>query len=271
MQFAYSIITEDVSPITIFSSIFSLLSIIVTLFEYFSSKLFLETETVLIVKLTINSSAIANLSARDFNDFQNLRFPICSQLSKIIDIDVGLIELLKPKQTRDGCDLTFHIRIKSSNDIDLDQENGTLDSNSNSNSHQVMSFIKQEIQNRRLEKMLLRIWNDSKHLKNIHLHKAPKIVNVETKELKPDADLRGKSNDIAAVINMSGIRNELYNQVRNASEPQSMDKVNVSVEIPMNKLNNNHNHDHDHGATNKMAGIGQSPGTPQMRQEGQSL
>ena len=217
LQFVYSVIIEDVTLITIFSSIFSLLSIIVTVFEYLSARLFLATETVLIVKLTIHSNDISTLSNSNFRKLQNLRLPLRNEISKIIDIDVGLIELLKPTHTRNGCYLTFNIRIKSTEIIAGASQNA-------------MTLIKDEIDSGRLSKIFYKIWNENKHLQQnngdrLRLRKMPQIVNIETKEIKPEQNLRGETSDFAAVINMTGSRNvsipettvKTHNQLRTTS------------------------------------------------------
>ena len=60
LQSIYSILT-NITAITIFASIFSILSITLSVFEYISSNLLLSTETILIIKIeTVNRNLHQN-------------------------------------------------------------------------------------------------------------------------------------------------------------------------------------------------------------------
>ena len=182
MQIIYSVL-ESVTGITIFASIFSILSIILSIFEYISVSMLLNSETVLVIRLTIKSGEISNMSHKNFTKYQNYRVGLCQEIGKIIDLDHGLIELLRPNQTKNGMILTFHIRS--------DATQGT----------QMMKLIRQEVKSGRLGNKFYKFWNSKKkELKK--LRSPPAIQGIETKELKPDADLHGQSNDVAAVISI---------------------------------------------------------------------
>ena len=114
LQIFYSVITE-ITAVTIFASIFSVLSITLSVFEHISVKLLLKTETVLIIKIDINSNDLSHMNTLKFKKLENLRNVISNEISKIIDIDRRLIELLRPIQTKTGVYLTFHIRSDASN------------------------------------------------------------------------------------------------------------------------------------------------------------
>ena len=111
LQLCYTIYKKDLTYITIFSSIFSVISIISSAFEYVSSKLLLKTETVLIIRLDIKSKIIGALSVKQFQTIENLRKLLRNEIAKITDISYDLIELLLPKQTKDGLSLIFHARL----------------------------------------------------------------------------------------------------------------------------------------------------------------
>ena len=172
------------TPITTFAAIFSMTSIVLTLFEYISARVLLRSETIIIIKMQLIWQQVADLNANSFNKLQNLRKPICFELAKIIDVDYRSIELLLPFQTRDGVSLTFHIRgdIVQASDvtqkIDDDQKSGHLC------------------------KVFLKCWNSHKAgVSNLHV--PPKVDKIETREIHPDVDLAGKSVDVAAVISMT--------------------------------------------------------------------
>ena len=99
LQVLYSLITE-ISPITIFATVSSILSITLSLFEWISARLLLNTETVLIIKIEVKSNQIAQWTRRQFHKIENYRLAICDEIAKIIDIDDRLIELLKPLHVR---------------------------------------------------------------------------------------------------------------------------------------------------------------------------
>ena len=180
------------SLITIFSCLFSVISILSTAFEFISSTLILNSETVVTIKLEIESAQLSALSLDDFNLIRNKKNPIQSEISKIIDIDSNLIELLKPQQTKDGLKLLFHIRTDSEAD-----------------SHLITALIKNEIDNGKLATTLFEIWSALVVITNV-----PIIKNIETKELKPETNLKGQTSELAAVINMKSGQNVKQNVVQ---------------------------------------------------------
>ena len=113
LQIIYSFIT-DITAITAFASVFSILSITLSVFEHISASLLLSTETVLIIKINIKSQEMSMMSHVRFKKVENLRRDISSEIAKIIDMDRRLIELLRPIQTKNGAYLTFHIRSDAS-------------------------------------------------------------------------------------------------------------------------------------------------------------
>ena len=107
------------SAITLFAALFSLLSIISTIFEYISARLLLSTETVLVIEVEIESIEIARFTHKQFGIIENYRMVIVNEISKIVDIDRRLIELLLPIHTQTGVDLKFYIRTEGNEDKKL--------------------------------------------------------------------------------------------------------------------------------------------------------
>ena len=110
LQIIYSIVSKSVTYVTIIAALFSLVSIILSVFEHISASLLLKTESVTIIRLDVISQDIGRLRYKEFDDLTNYRRVITRQLSRVIDVDFRVIELLLPTQTKDGVTLTFHIR-----------------------------------------------------------------------------------------------------------------------------------------------------------------
>ena len=93
---------------------FSIISVTLSLFEHISVTLLLQTETVIIINIELESRVLADMSNETFTKLQNRRLGICTEISKIIDVDRRLIELLLPIRARKGASITFHIRSDAS-------------------------------------------------------------------------------------------------------------------------------------------------------------
>lgn len=115
----YASLTTSISPIAAFAALFSILSIISTIFEHISARLLLSAETVLVIQMHVHSEEIAHMQLKNFKKIENHRMRVVNELSKVIDIDRRLIELLLPIQTRAGVDLKFYIRSDKSKDTRL--------------------------------------------------------------------------------------------------------------------------------------------------------
>ena len=118
LQIVYSL-SESITPITAIATIFSILSITLSVFEHISSSLLLKTETILVIKMDINSREFQHIEPRKLKKLQNLRFGLCAEISKIIRIDEQLIELLRPTPTLEGIYFTFYIRSDASKSSEM--------------------------------------------------------------------------------------------------------------------------------------------------------
>ena len=167
------------SDITIFATVFSGLSIILSFFECFSASILLNAELVTVIKFNLNSHELGSMKHRKYKQLCNYRRDITIEISKIIDIDRRAIELLLPIQTKNGFYLTFQIRS--------DAIKGK----------KIRNLIRQEAENGYLGNVIKKVWN---------LHRVPTIDGLETKELIPDVDLKGKSGPLAAIISLTSLK-----------------------------------------------------------------
>ena len=241
LQLTYSLIIDDYTFITIFASIFSFLSILLTIFEYISADSLLKCEGVLVIKMFIESNDISTLNQSQFKKFENLRKPISHEISKITNIDQRLIELLKPKQTKDGCYLLFHIRIAAAANVDYNYSSYANDHDDKyqSDTENVLNLIRNEISSGKLAKSFHKQWMDMNIRQQRKRWKVPAIKNIETKFLSPEKhqpSRKGEKNDMPhAVIKMVNTRiNVNHNAVGNNVNPilpsQSASNLNIDVQ-----------------------------------------
>ena len=116
LQAFYVILSQEsnISPVTIIAMIFSIISIVLSAFNYTLSSLLIKCEAITFVQMDIESQQLGNMQSKIFGKIiVHQRKPICRQLSKIIDIDKKLIEILMPIQTNTGAKLVFFIRNNS--------------------------------------------------------------------------------------------------------------------------------------------------------------
>ena len=155
LQIFFSIYFNDLTFITLFAMIFSLLSVILALFEFSIKQYLFENETLLLIKFKVESKQIQNLSRSQFQHrIEYKRFGVSNEIAKILSIDFSSIELLKPIPSKEGALLIFHIRNDS-----IDGTNA-------------LKTIQKEIHSGRLGTALNRIYK---------LEDFPKILGLETK------------------------------------------------------------------------------------------
>ena len=100
--------------------------------EYCLQRSLLNSEKVCIIRIEINSINIGNMNRYKFRRLQNRRIEIEHEISKLLNINIQSIELLRPIQLKNGVNLTFHIRSGASesktilNIIKKESQNGHL-------------------------------------------------------------------------------------------------------------------------------------------------
>ena len=117
LQLIYSYLTEQITLVTLVAIGFSSISIISSIFDYKSSSLLLQCETITLIEMNIESHQLANTKYQKFEQLiTRHRNPICHELSKIIGVHWRLIEILTPIQMKTGAKLVFYIRSNDSSD-----------------------------------------------------------------------------------------------------------------------------------------------------------
>ena len=102
---------DNISAIAIIAMIFSVISIISSIFDYKSSSVFIACESITVIEMNIESQQLSNTKRRKFDKMiVHHRKSISREMSKILRIDWRLIEILMPIQTNTGAQLVFYIR-----------------------------------------------------------------------------------------------------------------------------------------------------------------
>ena len=138
IQIIYTILCSksNISSITLIAMIFSVVSIVSSIFNYKSSSLFLQCEAITLIEMNIVSKQLGNTQQTKFRRIiVHHRIPICQELAKIINVNHQLIEILLPIQTKTGAKLIFLIRSDSS-----DEDLGS----------QIINIVKQDVNSGRL-------------------------------------------------------------------------------------------------------------------------
>ena len=151
LQLIYlTIFTTNVSTnnseayITVIAMFFSVMSIILTLFEYSSKKMAIESEYVMIITFKIESQGIRIMSKNQFQKtIVNQRNDITYQISKILNVDYYQMEQLKPIRCDQGVLITCHIR----SDISIIQTGDAMNKLQNSvETHRLPQVIRKSYQ-----------------------------------------------------------------------------------------------------------------------------
>lgn len=201
LQVIFSVKMKIVTRVTVYSCIFSILSIVLSISEYISTRRILNCESILVVRLFINSDTIAALTTRQFRRLTLYRFGICSELSKTIGYYKRLIQLLEPIQTKKGVDLIFYIRCNAKED-DCDIILTKIE-----------NYVTGEMSSFAID--LIKCW--IKPLTELHvdiqtLKTDLRVSNIETKAIMPERerdksfdDDCARSEDVMAVILMKRV------------------------------------------------------------------
>ena len=94
--------------------IFSIVSIVSSIFDYKLSSLLIKCEAITVIEMNVESRQLAKERSIKFQEIiVHHRNPICQEVAKIIDVNWRLIEILMPIQNKSGAKLTFYIRHDS--------------------------------------------------------------------------------------------------------------------------------------------------------------
>ena len=99
------------NSIALIAMCLSILSVILTLFEYNMRKFVMDTEYVMIIKFIIDSPAIRQMTPNEWTRrVSNKRNDINRALSKTLSLDVSNIDQLKPIPCSEGAMISCHVR-----------------------------------------------------------------------------------------------------------------------------------------------------------------
>ena len=122
LQCIYSFVIDELTYVTLFAMLFSLLSIILTGFEFSTKKYLFEHEASLSVKFKVNSPQIESFSRSQFiRIIEYKRYCVSNELAKMLSIDFTSVELLKPIPSKNGAQLILYIRhqVEKANVINI--------------------------------------------------------------------------------------------------------------------------------------------------------
>lgn len=114
--YSYLLNFENIGVITLLTVLFSLISLILAVFEFISMKYLLNNEIGFIIQFNVISNYLSHLSFSKFQEVENHRRKIVYELSKILTINSNSIELLKPLHTDFGTKLIFCITLGTDRD-----------------------------------------------------------------------------------------------------------------------------------------------------------
>ena len=173
---SFSIFSGDVTTITIFSFILSLTSIVSSTFEYISLQYLLQTETILSITFYIESIDIAQMKSFDFKQLTNYKRGITKELSKYFEINYHVIEILRPIQTSNGINITFHIRVSNSTSIKTSSSRSV--SGGETENHRILKMVHDNE-----DKVCQMIFNKWKSRFPKFCNQA-KVINVQSREMR---------------------------------------------------------------------------------------
>ena len=112
IQVSYLLLIDSKNDnIALIAMCFSVLSIILTLFEYNTKKYVFESEYLMIVKFKVDSSIIKAMTSKEWiQQVANNRSCIKNEIAKTLNISYYHVEQLKPIRYPQGALITCHVR-----------------------------------------------------------------------------------------------------------------------------------------------------------------
>ena len=122
-------VNNNNNSITIVAMSFSILSIIITLFEYSTNKFVFESECLTIIKFNIESRKIQKMKPKQFNkQIANKRNDINHELAKILSVNYFHVEQLKPTVCSQGAAITCYIRSELQASVAMNEIHNAIQS-----------------------------------------------------------------------------------------------------------------------------------------------
>lgn len=110
MQGIWSFYYQNVTAITLISMIFSVLSVLLSLFEYSTKQRVLESDQLYVISFTVGSKEIKSMSDKVFmKQINQRRYQVCFEFAKLLSVNYfGNVNLLKPIRCKEGVNLILH-------------------------------------------------------------------------------------------------------------------------------------------------------------------
>lgn len=177
LQIVFSIVISKATIITVFSGILSIISIVSSVFEHVSLRYLLATETIIVFKVDVESMDASEMKPFYFKQLSNYKRAITREVGKYFQVNYRVVELLAPIQTNIGINMIFHIRLQGDERNDIEKIINMM--------HKDQNEICQLIFNK---------WKSQFPM----LKNTPKIINMETREIKPQHKNINEKQDINA-------------------------------------------------------------------------
>ena len=223
--------SSSISLITVFAMIFSFLSIVLALFEYFTKSYLLNNEMKLFITFNVYSEELQNETRYNFfYRVEYQRYNVAQEVAKILSIDDAYIELFKPIASDNGVMLVFHIR---SNIIPR---------------LQALQLIQDSIDNDRLTAALKRIYK----LKELPIikHLKAKVVfdhtNINYHRVTAASSLFLRRNMGVGLLH----QNHHHHHHHNINGDMAME-MQMQMQSPMLSMDDGHMHDHTQSDQNQ--------------------
>ena len=199
--------TDFESNITFFAMFFSVLSVILTIFEYNTKKFLLESEYLTIVKFKLDSVFIRNMKANEWKkNILNKRGAIPHELSKMLGISYEQMEQLKPIECLEGAQIIVHIR----SDIEFVETS------------KIMNEIEKSISNKKLAKVIQKCYQ---------LPGKPNIIQVEVNQRGPENKGTSAVETIAIRSNSNNIN--INGKTKNINKTSNINIQMLNTELKM--------------------------------------
>ena len=103
-------IDSNSNEIALIAMCFSMLSVILTLFEYSSKKFSFESKYLMVLRFKVDSSVIRSMTQKEWKEnVSNKREYINNYIVKVLNIDFNNVEQLKPAMYTQGAIITCHV------------------------------------------------------------------------------------------------------------------------------------------------------------------
>lgn len=109
-QLIYSILTDNFTSVTFIAALFSTLSALLTTIEYLTKSSLIKTESLIIVRFKLSDRSKTSFATKqEFQQKTKKRKDVEWEMGKILHVEPGHVELLRPIAVENGAMLTFYV------------------------------------------------------------------------------------------------------------------------------------------------------------------